>query len=205
MPILRFQVLQMDRPPKSHKEIQEFTGVSLADQVLWLKNNGTNLASETLAFVYRFGRINGYKDISKIAAEHIIGTPNLDGTVTGGRCEEIIKNQAFTFGFLRDPNLLMDFRQECYKKLIEDLNVGENEKSFPEERFGRYLKLRAIDIGRSLASQQKTRDTTEEIFVQCSEPPPKAESIVLDDLTESELHRIILELPPKVVQAFWLE
>lgn len=195
----------MDRPPKSSEEIAEISRLPPSELPVWLREHGGGLSAETLAYVYRFGRSSGYPEVSKRAAELIVGSPNLDGSVTGGRCEAIIRKQALAFGLLQDRDLLMDYRGDCYRKLIEDLNAGGEAKPFLEERFGLYLKKRAIDVGESFVKRRETRAWTEEEFGRLSMPPQSDESIVLDDLTDSEFRRILKKLPHKLAMAFWLE
>lgn len=193
---------KLNRLTKSQQEIDRLPPWASPDFKTYLEGHGTTLCPETIVYIYREFKLRKELDLCEQCARLLFGIPNKDGIMLGGFCEAVIRKQATVFGFASHPDQLKDFRQQCYHTMVVAINEGRSKRPHIEERFNRFLKHKAIDVGRSLLAQEIyiAQDPDEldvgyedpdDIFTELTAKEVEA-AITTSGLKEKELNAVVL-------------
>ena len=194
----------VNRPSRSVEEIRRLPDLGKEEAVLHhLRAHGDELGAETLVFILRDQTKRGHGMAAGACAEYLTGHPEMNGKVRGGHCEHIVRRTARTFGFAGDPEDLKEFRARCYEKLAPEL-AGDD--PYLEERFYRFLKWRAMDVGEVMRNEADRHAS-----LQLDDPEPherlpsnSEEDDLFSSLTQSELMTALRDLPRPERVAAWL-
>lgn len=205
--------MDLQRPLKSAAEIAALPELSAPEFDDHLEKHGPGFDPETLVYILR--KLQDSKDTTRFrrCGEFLVGIHQQNGSIEGGHCEGIIRNLAKAFRLL-EPEILRDYRADCYALLWREISARRPKSGIWEERFGLAFRARAIDAARSL---HRKRNREKMLLPLVEEGEEAVEGLeeegALDDMVSSTINRELLllvlqQLPPKQAMAahlVWVE
>jgi DNA-directed RNA polymerase specialized sigma24 family protein len=201
----RRSLLALLRPDQSAREISGLPPVGTTEREVWIRAHAVELAPETLVFLLREAAAAGNTALFEVCGAALI---DVRGT-SGGWCEGIIGAVASETGFRRDREVFRDFRGACYEAMWRAIHGGSNEEGFWEERFGRALRCRCIDVARQMGrAAKKENDAVLASLDSGAELLPDSTGdvamTVWDRIVVGDLTAAIRRLPPHQARAAFL-
>lgn len=166
----------------------------------YLRGAGSTAPPETLVAIIRDQWSRNHTLASEDAMRLLLGRQIKLGVYEGGHCEGIIRNQARRFGFHTPPDRLDEFRSRCWARIWDGVLADQ---PFWEERFGRAVKMRAIDVGRKMSAEARPAKSAAQSLpgsYQAGSP----EGDLLNRIDSQRLRIALADLPPRQRQAVWL-
>jgi hypothetical protein len=197
--------MDLNRPPKSAREIGELQRLDDAAIGRLLRDRGTELSPETLVYLLR-GTCGCDSRLFDLCGRLLIGRPRPDGRFDAGHCERLIVSMAFHFGFgeLDDLN---EFRARCHFQMWNAIQAGTEKKHYWEERFYLALSDACFDIGRQMIREREHRvafSDDEEHGAPEYQTDIGAEDDILAGIDAEAIREAIRQLPFRLRQAAWL-
>lgn len=190
-----------ERPPHVAKEIEELPpwGTPLCEE--HVRTHGAALRPETLVHLLRTSS-GGDTALFPICGRLLIGQKGQTGFWTGGHCEGIIMNLAKHYHFDSDPELLYDFRADCYAGMWKAVHAGYAEKPFWEHNFYHCMKQLCIQVARKVRGR-RTRERSEQALPESEDgedllpDPVSGEDLIFHRILKDDLLAAIRTLPER--------
>jgi hypothetical protein len=198
--------MDLQRPPKSAEEIDALPAFGTDEHTSYVRTHADKFQPETLVHLLRAAMSAFETSIAESCGRALVG--QLDpktGRWSGGHCEGIIMTVARDHGLTRDRDALRDFRGDAHGEMWKAICDGRAKKPFWEERFGKALKDKCIDVARKHRRRAQRREA-EVSTEDCAVPPaPVAlQDALLGMLAEEKLLGAIRDLPERQARAGFL-
>ena len=142
--------MDLQRPPKSADP-----PLGTTECEVHVRAKGPTLTAETLVYLLRESADVANTAFFSMCGGFLVGHRQGDGSWTGGRSEKIIMSVGTWCGVNSDEGRMNEFRGECHSELWKAILDGRDAKPYWEERFGRALKDKCIDVARKVFGQAR--------------------------------------------------
>jgi hypothetical protein len=177
--------MQFPRPMDSEREIAALPALGTTEFEVHVRAHGDKFTPETLVYLLRLAAARKNTPLFELCGRFLVGRVDDDGRWSGGHCEGIMVNLGKSFGFVSDPEEMIDFRARCQTGLWQAIH---GKSPFWESRFGRAFRQKCIEAARSLVrQQQKWPERLYSDGEDSFENLPDSEVILMDEDVASRL------------------